>query len=285
MRPIFTIISFIFCWLTLSSVGQSITKKYSLPGFVQLNDTLFISATEIDIREYGRFLAVWRKQSGDPDFIGKALPSPNYLGWTYWSSFSNSVIIFSDLYEIIDKDHITNPPKDTSISFTYSISNWPVVNVTKQQANLYCTFRTEDYQVFYNSQKKKKKEKYPATLIFRLPTTNEWIYAASSGLDTAKYKYGVDDDNQKYSAPVSSEIFVGDTTGQSHPFPVTAGQLNEIKLINMCGNVAELVADNNFVYGGSFVDSAIYCTLTSRQLFTEPKNNIGFRVVAVIRDK
>jgi len=271
--------------LTLSSVGQNITKKYSLPGFVQLNDTLFISVTEIDIREYGRFLVIWRKQSGDADFISKAFPSPNYLGWTYWNSFSKSAIIFSDLYEIIDKNHMTNPPKDTAISFTYSISNWPVVNVTKQQANLYCTFRTEDYQVFYKSLKKKKKEKYPTKLIFRLPTANEWIYSASSGLDTIKHKYGVDDDNQKYSTPVSAETFVGDTTGQLHPFAVTAGQLNEIKLVNMCGNVAELVTDINFVYGGSFLDSVKYCTVTSRQPFTEPKNNIGFRVVAVIRDK
>jgi formylglycine-generating enzyme required for sulfatase activity len=285
MKLLSLIISFIFCWSALFCVGQGISKKYSLPGFVQLSDTIFISATEMDIREYGRFLAIWRNKSDDPDFIVKAMPSPNYLGWTYWSSFSNSVIVFSDLYEIIDKDQMTNSPRDTTISFTYSISNWPVVNVTKQQASLYCTFKTEDYQVFYNSQKKKQKEKYPANLIFRLPTTNEWIYAASSKLDTAKYKYGIIDRNQKYSTPVSAEAFAGDTTGQSHPFSVTSGQLNKLKLMNMCGNVAELVADSDYVYGGSFIEGPKNCTVTSRQKFTEPKNNIGFRIVAVIRNK
>ncbi|HEY0354639.1 MAG TPA: SUMF1/EgtB/PvdO family nonheme iron enzyme, partial [Flavisolibacter sp.] len=217
--------------------------------------------------------------------INNALPSPNYLGWTYWNNFGKFLITYSDQFEIVDKDHISEPPKDTAISFTAWISNWPVVNITKQQANLYCDFRTKDYQVFYNSQKKKKKVKYPANLIFRLPTANEWVYAASSGLDTMKYKYGVEGDNLKYSSPVSIETFSSDTTGQSHPFPVTSGQMNKSKILNMCGNIAELVCDNDFVYGGSFLDPTINCTVTSKILFTEPKNNIGFRIVAVIRSR
>lgn len=285
MRPTSTIIPFTFCLLTLCSSGQNITKKFSLPGFVQLNDSLFISATEIDIREYGRFLSIWRKFSGDPDFISKALPSPNYLGWTYWNSFSKFLITFSGQYEIVDKNLTTEPPKDTIISFTALINNWPVVNVTRQQINLYCDFRTKDYQVFYNSQKKKKKAKYPANLFFRLPTTSEWIYAASSGLDTTKYKYGVEEDYVKYSSPVSMEAFISDTTKQSHPFPVTMGQMNKSKIINMCGNVAELVSDNEFAYGGSFLEPTANCTVTSKKLFTEPKSNIGFRIVAVIRSE
>lgn len=285
MKTKSAIIALFCCVLKFSSVGQNISEKYSLPGFVQLNDTLFISATEIDIREYGRFLAVWRKESGDPDLWRKALPLPNYLGWKYWSNYSKSIIIFSDQYEIIDKDPVTDQLKDTSISFTAWISNWPVVNVTKEQANLYSDFRTEDYKVFYNSQKGKKNKKYPANLIFRLPTTSEWIMAASSGLDTLKYKYGVEDESQKHSTPVCSENFASDTTGQLHPFPVTTGQLNKFKLLNMCGNVAELVADSDFIYGGSFSDPYKSCAVISRQLFTEPGNNIGFRVVAVIRSK
>ncbi len=285
MRPSLAILSSIFCLLTLSSTGQNITKKYSLPGYVQINDSVFISSTEIPIREYSRFLVIWRKLSGDPDFISKALPLPNYLGWTYWNSFSKFLIAFSEQYEIIDRDRITNEPIDTIISFVAWISDWPVVNVTKQQANLYCDFRTKDYQVFYNAQKKKKKAKLPSNLVFRLPTTGEWIYAASSGLDTTKYKYGVEGDKVKYSSPVSIETFSNDTTGQSHPFPVTTGQMNKNKILNMCGNVAELVSDNEFVYGGSFLDPITECTVFSKKLFTEPKNNIGFRIVAVIRNQ
>ena len=274
----------IFCLLSLQSLGQNINKKYSLPGFVQLNDTLFISIVELDIREYGRFLVIWRERSGDSDFMRKALPSPDYLGWTYWDNYRKELLTYSDLYEIVDKDRLTNQPKDTAISFIGWISNWPIVNVTKQQANLYCEFRTKDYEFFYNSQKKKKKEKYPANLVFRLPTTNEWIMAASSMLDTATYKFGVVDYNQKYSKPVCAETFIGDSTGQSHPYSVAYGQINKSGIINMCGNVAELVSDSDFVYGGSYTDSSKNCTITSRQLFVEPKNNIGFRVVAVIRN-
>ena len=164
MKAPFTILLFVFCSLAFRAVGQNITKKYSLPGFIQLNDSLFVSKYEIDIREYGHFLAIWRKESGDSNFLSKALPNPNYLGWVYWNSFAKNSIIFSELFEIVDKDHMTTPPKDTVISFTYSISNWPVVNVTKEQANLYCYFRTKDYEVFYNSQSKKRKASFPLIL-------------------------------------------------------------------------------------------------------------------------
>lgn len=145
-----------------------------------------------------------------------------------------------------ETDSVTNQPINQTVSFNAWISNWPVVNVTKSQAELYCEFRTSDYQVYYNSQKPKKKVKYPSRLFFRLPTPGEWVYAASSGLDTTKHRYGVENDNPNY-IPVSMETFNSDSTGQSHPFAVTN------------------------------------CTITSKKQVTEPKNDIGFRIVAVVK--
>jgi len=111
---------------------------------------------------------------------------------------------------------------------------------------------------------------------------SEWIFAASAGLDTTKYKYGVENE-AKHASPVCVETFSKDTTGQSHPFAVRTGQKNGFNIYNMCGNVAELVDDADFVFGGSFKEPSAQCTVTSKQDFTTPQSNIGFRVVAVIR--
>jgi formylglycine-generating enzyme required for sulfatase activity len=282
MRSLSAYFILIFCTLSSSLFCQTEISKYSLPGFVQLNDTLFISKFEVDIREYARFLIVWRKHSGDAELLRKAWPNPNYLGWTYWNSFNNSLIIYSTQYEVVDSSYATNTNEDTLISYTAWISNLPVVNVTKEQASLYCDFRTKDYQIFYRAQNNRKKKKYPASLVFRLPTSAEWLYAASAGLNTDIYKYG-DKEKHGKSFPVCAETFQNDTTGQLHPFPVSFGQVNGFGLVNMCGNVAELVEDQSNVYGGSFKQPLRDCSVVSKELFSEAKNNIGFRIVAVIR--
>ena len=276
------LLAIILCWCSPPGQGQVITKKYKLPGFIQLNDSVFLSRTEMTIREYARFLIVWRKQAGDSSFLQQASPEPNYLGWIYQSPFDQSRIEYGDLYEI--KENLTQTPRYTSLSYNAWLSDWPIVNVTRQQAELYCIFRTADYKIAYENEKKKKQQRLPVNLVFRLPTASEWIYAASAGLDTSNHKYGVTDDRPRSARPFSAAVFT-DTIGARHPSPVTAGQLNDFKLLNMCGNVAELVQGSDFVFGGSFADQPGECTTTSRQLFTKPENNIGFRVAAVIRNR
>lgn len=282
MRRIIKIL--FYCLSGLASTAQPVAKKYSLPGFVRLNDTVFISTTETSIRDYAYFMTIWRAESGDPDLMQKAFPVPNYLGWSYRDPFSKSFIIYTDQYEIGREDGLEDPSTDSLISFTSWIGNWPVVNVTKEQAGLYCRFRTAYYQVFYNEQKERIKKKHPSRLFFRLPTAGEWLLAAAAGLDTAIYRHGVIDNNPSNVLLICKDIFTGEKEGERCPVPVGKGQISKNGLMNMCGNVAELVADNDFVYGGSFADPASDCTVGSRQLFTGTKNSIGFRIVAVIRE-
>lgn len=58
MKLLTSVILFAVCLIPILINGQHTYKRYSIPGFLQLNDTLFISTTEVDIREYARFLAV-----------------------------------------------------------------------------------------------------------------------------------------------------------------------------------------------------------------------------------
>lgn len=285
-KSIFAIAFLPLCLLTNPSLGQGSTPRYSIPGFVQLNDSVFISATEIDIREYARFLVIGRKISGDPTFIQKCMPFPNYLGWIYRNRFSkdSSLIIFGEQYEIAYKDSLYNWRMDTSVSFNAFLGGWPVVNVTKQQANEYCAFRTKDYRYFWTSLKRRHQGRYPPSLYFRLPTTAEWMMAASAGLDTTIYKYGTKEAADKTPIVMYRDTCSADIACESHPVNVNRGYRNQSQLYNMCGNVGELVADDEFVYGGSFRDPLSDCTVTSRKPFTRPGNHIGFRVVAVLKN-
>jgi len=57
-------------------------------------------------------------------------------------------------------------------------ANYPVVNISKIAAELYCTWYT-----------KKKRVAFPESNFndFRLPTKEEWIYAAKRGLKHSSY--------------------------------------------------------------------------------------------------
>ena len=242
-------------------VGQTaMTKKYDIPGFVQINDTLYISKYEVSIRDYAKFLLYLYQKTKDTVKLNKCLPNPNFTDWTMWSSFSNKLIKYDDyLLSTID----------TSITFTSWLGNFPVVNVDKSQANDFCKFKGFDYNVFYQNLKPKKKKSYPENIVFRLPTSKEWKKIANTLLED--------------QTVISKEFFYKDTTGQSMPLQVFQGCLNSLEIYNMTGNVAELVSDNDNVYGGSFKETIENCNSTSSRKFILGDNATGFRVVAIIK--
>jgi hypothetical protein len=50
----------------------------------------------------------------------------------------------------------------------------------------------------------------------------------------------------------------------------------------MIGNVAELVEEESFVKGGSWLDPLGDCQILSGKEFTGPAENIGFRTVCIL---
>jgi formylglycine-generating enzyme required for sulfatase activity len=79
--------------------------------------------------------------------------------------------IDTSLWEKLDIDGL-------NYSFKYHLKDeFPVVNISKEGAKLYCKWLTEQLI------KEQKNE-------FRLPTKNEWIYAAKGGLEEILYPWG-----------------------------------------------------------------------------------------------
>ncbi len=178
-------------------------------------------------------------------------------------------------------------------------NQYPVVNISKEAAELYCLWLTENFLPNKVGQTK---------LQFRLPTHNEWIYAAKGGSKTGAYAWGTfylqnqkgqfqcnfvrlgaenitRDSNSRYTVKTnlnnSSEyVNYADVTAPSKSF-----WPNAFGLYNMNGNVAELIADKHIVAGGSWRDPGYDVRNESFQPYEGPRPTVGFRVVATARAK
>ncbi len=242
--------------------GQTAAPKpVELPGYVQLNDSVFVGLYEVSIKEYANFLLYIKAKLNDSTLLYSALPKPNYTDWTAWNVYQNSKIVF-------DNDLIT--VTDSGVSVTAYLEDRPIVNVCKEQAAAYCKFRTEDYRIFYGRLNARKMKQFPAQVSFRLPTEDEWRMAAGKRAENA--------------APVSRENF-NDTTKQFLPNPIFYGEINQMGLINMTGNVWEMVCDKDDVYGGSYKDYARNCRPNSQVPYRPGTSSVGFRMVAVVKQK
>jgi len=132
-------------------------------------------------------------------------------------------------------------------------SNYPVVGVTHEQAEFYCKWLTERYM-------KESKRKFK-NVEFKLPTIEQWTYAAKGGLDNSPFPWeGFSMQNKK--------ILVAGGGGRSHDgyssdgamitAPVTSYKPNGYGIYNMAGNVEEYVNEKGISKGGSWKDTGYY---------------------------
>ena len=159
----------------------------------------------------------------------------------------------------------------------------PVCNITYDAAVLYCEWLT----LAYNAYPKKKKH---AKVLFRLPTEEEWEYAASAGKEVPYPWGGYYHYNSKGcylsnfdsigEAPCEDCTDKGDASVDGGFFMVRATSYfpNDKGLFGLSGNVAEMVAGGEIAKGGSWEDSPEDCKIQSVKKVEGPSPAIGFRV-------
>jgi formylglycine-generating enzyme required for sulfatase activity len=113
-------------------------------------------------------------------------------------------------------------------------------------------------------------------ITFRMPTSDEWTFAAKGGNRSKGYTYAGSDNIDEvawYKENASSKQEVK----QKMP--------NELGIYDMSGNVAEFVNQQYkyddtyyYYYGGSYYHSSSDCTISSTS-YTGYKSYIGFRFV------
>ena len=169
--------------------------------------------------------------------------------------------------------------------------NYPVVNVSKEAVKLYCEWLSKKWEKEYNQK-----------VNFRLPTENEWVYAAKGGTNNkfpwegnkmtnkkgmrmCNYKY-IEQYNIRISNTGNIELLnenlCGDNQYSKTLVPVNSYFTNNYGLYNMSGNAAEMTAEENIIKGGSWNSTGYYMLIESVSEYTEndiPSPYVGFRVV------
>lgn len=175
--------------------------------------------------------------------------------------------------------------------------NYPVVGVSYGQAQAYCNWLTESYHQL--------PERIFKKVIFRLPTEDEWIYAALGGSERnifpwdGPYTRNSKGDLMANCMSFNTENVICDTVyqknanGEFEAVPIyraypggdyygVAGYLNDgadvtapsvsywpngFGLYNMAGNVSEMVQEPGITHGGSWNDPGAYMRITERQTY------------------
>ena len=115
---------------------------------------------------------------------------------------------------------------------------------------------------------------------YRLPTVDEWMFAACGGLQSNGYRYAG-------SNRPSEVAWYGDNSmGTTHKGGTLKG--NELGLYDMSGNVAEWCENaaglSHAYVGGSFINEASECTVSKSEssllYIDEASPTIGFRIVS-----
>ena len=159
----------------------------------------------------------------------------------------------------------------------------PVSDITYEGAQEFCLWLTKKYSEF-------KKRKYK-NAVFRLPTSNEWTYAAQGGAKEKTrfpwrgdlpYYYPANDTAKHYYVRYMGSF---DTTngffwGENQVF---YGYANKFGLINVCGSVSEMVLEKGIYKGGCVLDKIENIGIYSPQDpdRKDPDFFIGFRVAMI----
>jgi formylglycine-generating enzyme required for sulfatase activity len=218
------------------------------PGTVWLHDNLFIDQAEVRNLDYLEFLYWTNKR--EPGKLKEILPDT--LVWRD-SSFYNEPYV----------DYYLRHP---------AYRDYPVVGISYEQAVAFCKWRSDRVNEFiYIREHKIKGNAYnpdsiyphPEVMRFRLPTKEEWEFAAAAGLDQDQYAYGYESLIDKNGMPVSNTIEYRNLYTQATRFayrhtggyydkepdagsPVNAFRPNKYGIYNMTGNVSEMISDRRF---------------------------------------
>jgi sulfatase modifying factor 1 len=137
----------------------------------------------------------------------------------------------------------------------------PVVNVAYSDAQAYCRWLQSIYK-----------------LQFRLPTKEEWAFAARGG--------NFDNDNYIYHKALPNESVVYMGNSNEKPKCTSCMQPNDLGIYGMVGNVWEwteqqLKGFDTFIVGGSFFEDANHVKVTTKKAMNmdRKQKDLGFRMV------
>lgn len=165
----------LFYTITLATAqGVPETKLPTPPNCTWLRGNLFIDKTEISNIHWLEYLHYLHKDSSENHYIN-ALPDTSV-----WLNLNDSVKWMNYLRYPSYRTH-------------------PVVGISFEQAQAYCSWRGEAVKLSLQNHQQRHRRNIPEdfNFHFRLPTPEEWEFAASGGLLLSKYPYGFENIYQR----------------------------------------------------------------------------------------
>ncbi len=254
---------------------------YVPSGEINLNNknlsvqAFFMSKSEVTNGEYKVFLKSLKDHGEDEKY---AIANVDTLGW--------NTVLHND-FRHFSKEYFQNT----------AFKDYPVVNISKEGAQLYCQWLTRKM----NESLPKEKQ-----LKFRLPLKSEWLRAAEGTAPNKIYSWGNDylrNSKGQYLAnfvKVRESSISRDDEGNltivkntaTVPSknrvdvdviaPALSYYPNEFDLYNLNGNVAEMLSQSDEVIGGSWYDAGYDIRNRSTREYKGASPLIGFRVVATV---
>lgn len=247
--------------------AQKLSKKNAdviLSNFNQITENLYFGKCEVSNIDYKEFLSFAKNEN---ERLYTSL-LPDTAQW---------LTRISDL-EPMAMYYFQRP----------QFNNYPVVNISYEDALSYCKWLTDLYNQIPGRKFKKVN--------IRLPSEKEWESAARGIDNSAVYPFGRYLRNSK-GEPLCNYLRVGDeaiaydeSTKQYYvaekPLgfslmltPIDSYGVNYNKLYNMSGNAAEMVMEKGLAKGGSFMDPGYNVRINSRKYYLHPEPTVGFRMV------
>lgn len=246
--------------------------KSSYKGISYSVQAFYMQTTEVTNLEYRTFLNDLLIQGRIEDF---RIAHPQKEQWT--ARTNGDMIAMQNLYD--------NHP---------AYNNYPVVTITRQGAEMYCAWLTEELG------KSKYVDDPSLASLVRLPQRTEWVYAASGGKLNVQFPWGGSSTQNAKSCYLANympdSLHYGDDGGM-HTVAVDSYLPNDFGLYNMSGNVAEMVYGGTHfktkqdliryskdagTAGGGWMDTEQALRIEGKDPYlgeTEGHPNIGFRPV------
>lgn len=234
------------------------------PGATTTDGTgVYMGRREVTNAEYAEFLFHMKRNA--PDAVAGLLPDS--------AQWKNKQLC--DFCEPFATHYHVHP--------AYQV--YPVVNVSREAAEAYCTWLTE----FNNSQGLFANTEFE--VVYRLPTHEEWMLAARGGKDGVRFAWESCRKQVKDKAPGNfrPEIDSTATDAGNSDMTITSPAMsylpNGYGLYNMSGNAAELLANGEGVAGGSWNSPQSATAIDAIEPYEGPAPTIGFRVLAEVRKR
>lgn len=248
----------LFLCFAVGDKPKLLKKENTPPGTLWLKDGIYMDETEISNFSYLQYLH-WLKIKEDTAKYNQALPDTTVWGLRLCGPYM-------DIY-------YRHP----------AYREYPVVGISYEQALDFCRWRTE--MVKLNLLKINKHPLKNKSFYYRLPSEEEWEYAASAGLDRSQAPYGYEkhiDKKGTYMIAVK-EGRPNSCPDNTSPCVGNGGKKNKSGYYNLCGNVAEMILEKGISKGGSWYHSIQQANIDSTIAYAAPQSWLGFRCVCVVK--